>query len=152
MVGVRPAGVMYHYLESEVILSTMIYSLSHILCIVDISNFKRISDGTLMVIVHNNLLNLAVKKTPKKAWGLAKSLCSLHSQWKPNHRLFPQAFAVTVGSLHNGCRYLSDLYMLNIQWNHFICMLWWYRFVSFSVSRVSYIPKFLGVREGFTTI
>lgn len=36
MVDVKPAGVMYHYLETEVILSTVIYSLSHILCIVGI--------------------------------------------------------------------------------------------------------------------
>lgn len=33
MVGVIVVGIMYHSLESEVILNTVIYSFSHIVCI-----------------------------------------------------------------------------------------------------------------------
>lgn len=53
---------MYLFSESEVTLNIMIYSLSCILCIGGISNFQYISGGILMVIVHNNLLTLAIKK------------------------------------------------------------------------------------------
>lgn len=62
MVGVILVGIMYCSSESEVILNTVIYSLSCILCFGGISNFQYISGGILMVIVHKTLLTLAVKK------------------------------------------------------------------------------------------